>query len=73
MKWKYAQLSNRISLIDSAILRHGVGKCVCMCFIDDLKLNHGRIWFYIAHQIFISTYIPKTKTIQPNYLNLNDI
>ena len=34
------------------ILRHGVGKCVCMCFIDDLKLNHIRIWLYIAHQIF---------------------
>ena len=36
----------------SATLRHDVGKCVCMCLIDDLKLNHGRIWFYIEHQIF---------------------
>ena len=39
----------RLILIDSATLRHGVGKCVCMCLIDDLKLNHGRIWLYIAY------------------------
>ena len=42
MKWKYVQFSDCFPLIDSATLRYGVGKCVCMCLIDDLKLNHGR-------------------------------
>ena len=73
MKWKYAQLSHCLLLIDGMPLKQDTGKCVCIYLIDDLKLNHDRIWFYIAHQIFLSTYIPKTKTIQPNYLNLNDI
>ena len=50
----------------SAILRHDVGKCVCMCLIDDLKLNHSRILLYIAHQIFslliYPTKLPKPKS-----------
>ena len=71
----YVQLSDHLPLIDSATLRHGVGKCVCMCFINDLKLNHGRIWLYIAHKIFslliyskknYATKLPKPKS----YLSL---
>ena len=42
-------------------LRHDVGKCVSMYLIDDLKLNHGRIWFYIAYQIFSLLIYPKQK------------
>ena len=49
MKWKFVQLSDRFPLIDNVTLWHGLDKCVCMCLIDDLKLNHGRIWFYIVH------------------------
>ena len=56
MKWKHAHLSDRLPLINSATLRHGVSKCVCMCLIDDLKLNHDRIWLYIVHQIFSLLY-----------------
>ena len=61
MKWKYAQVSYHLLLIDSATLRHDMGKCVVMCFIDDLKLNHGRIWLYIAYQIFFLLIYPKQK------------
>ena len=70
----YVQLSDHLPLIDTATLRHGVGKCVCMCLINDLKLNHGRInmALHCAPNI-LSIYILKTKTIQPNYLNLNHI
>ena len=38
MKWKYVQFSYCLSLIDSAVSKHGVGKCVCICLIDYLKL-----------------------------------
>ena len=61
MIWKYAKLSYHLPLIDSATLRHGVGKCICMCLIDDLKLNHSRIWLYIEHQIFSLLIYPKQK------------
>ena len=61
MKWKYAQHSHRILFIDSATLRHDVDKYVFMYLINDLKLNHGRIWLYIAHQIFSLLIYPKQK------------
>ena len=61
MKWKYVHLSDRLPLIDCATLWHGLDKCVCMCLIDDLKLNHGRIWFYIVHQILSLLIYPKQK------------
>ena len=32
-----------------------------MCPVDDLKLNHGRIWFYITHQILSLLIYPKQK------------
>ena len=51
-----------VSHIDNATLRYGVGKCVCMCLIDDLKLNHDRInMALIAHQIFSLLIYPKQK------------
>ena len=50
--WNESILSDHLPLIDSATLKHGVGKCVCMCLTNDLKLNHGRIWLYIVYQIF---------------------
>ena len=34
----YVQLSHCHPPIDSSTLKHGVGKCICMCLIDDLKL-----------------------------------
>ena len=37
MIWKYAKLSYHLPLIDHVILEYGVGKCICMCLIDDLK------------------------------------
>ena len=44
-------------------------KCVCMCLIDNLKLNHGRIWLYIAHQIFsLLIYQKKKKKNYPTKL-----
>ena len=30
-------------LIDSVTLKNNMGKCVCIYFMDDLKLNHGRV------------------------------
>ena len=61
MKWKYVQLSHHLLLIDSVTFKHDMGKCVCIYLIDDLKLNHGRIWLYIAHQIFSLLIYPKQK------------
>ena len=61
IKWKYVKLSHHLLFIDSVTLKHDVGKCVCMYLIDDLKLNHGKIWLYIAHQIFSLLIYPKQK------------
>ena len=61
MKWKHAHLSDRLPLINSATLRHGVGNCVYICLIDNLKLNYSRMWFYIVYYIFFLLKYPKQK------------
>ena len=44
-----------------------------MYLINDLKLNHDRIRLLHYASNILSTHIPKTKTIQPNYSNINHI
>ena len=67
MKWKYAKLFDRLPFIDSAIFRHGVDKCVCMCLIDDLKLNHDRIWLtlHTKYSLYLYTQNKKYQTKLP--------